>query len=68
MYVDMWIDLFKRLSLDEKCRHPAMEGLAGAPPPELCTTLDEKRIIIHILVSSLQQFDRESTEVNLSMT
>jgi len=30
--VDMWIDLFKRSLLDEKCRHPAMEGLAGAPP------------------------------------
>jgi hypothetical protein len=29
MYVDMWMDLLKQSPLDEKSRHPAMEGLAG---------------------------------------
>ena len=29
MYVDMWMDLLKRLPLDEKYHHPAMEGLVG---------------------------------------
>ena len=29
MYVDMWMELLKWLSLDEKYHHPAMEGLAG---------------------------------------
>ena len=29
MYVDMWMDLLKRMPLDENYHHPAMEGLAG---------------------------------------
>ena len=29
IYLDMWIDLLKRLSLDEKYLHPMMEGLVG---------------------------------------
>ena len=29
MYVNMWMDLLKQSSLDEKYRHPVMEGLAG---------------------------------------
>ena len=29
MYVDMWMDLFKRSPLDEKYCPPVMEGLAG---------------------------------------
>ena len=29
MYVDTWMDLLKQLPLDEKYRHPAMEGLVG---------------------------------------
>ena len=29
MYVDMWMDLLKWSPLEEKYRHPTMEGLAS---------------------------------------
>jgi hypothetical protein len=29
MYVDMWMDLLKRLPLDEKYHHMAMKGFVG---------------------------------------
>ena len=29
IYVHMWMDLLKRLLLDEKYHHPAMKGLVG---------------------------------------